>query len=187
MKEITEQIFVFNDFFDEHTCDEWIERAEEQGFDAGAVFTPEGERMAEHIRSCQEAVIHDEEAAHVLFELLESQVTSHPQFAEFQGVHPRLRVLRYEQDQFFAPHTDASIDADDGQSRSRYTFLVYLNTPPQGGATYFPDAWTQDLLIEPECGRALCFEHDVMHAGALIESGLKYLLRADLLFSQPIE
>jgi len=183
MQEITEQIFVFNDFFDEHMCDEWLERAEEQGFDAGAVFTPEGERMAEHIRNCQEAVIYDEETAQLLFEFIKEHVASHPQFGDFYGVHPRLRVLRYEQEQLFAPHTDASIDADDGLSSSRYTFLVYLNTPLEGGATYFPDIWTEDLQIQAQCGRALCFEHDVMHAGAAIQSGMKYLLRADLLFS----
>ena len=181
MRELTEQIFLLDDFFDEHLCEEWIDRAEEHGFDAGAILTPHGERMAEHIRSCQEAVLYDEEAALALTQLLMSVLGEHPQFRRFQGVHPRLRVLRYDQEQFFAPHTDASIRAEDGTGESAYTLLVYLNTPLKGGETCFPDRWGDPVEVEAVMGRALCFEHDVLHAGAEVEDGLKYLLRVDLL------
>ena len=179
------EVVVAHALIDESSCDEWVERAEEVGFEMGPIFTEEGERVAIHIRDCLEAVFEDEEAADLLTEALAARFVGSPWLDGFVGAHPRLRVFRYSEGQAFAPHTDAHIDADDGVSRSEVTMLLYLNDDFGGGETAFPDGWDDGQIVTPRKGSVLCFEHDLLHEGRAITSGVKYVLRADLLFDAP--
>jgi len=187
MEFVVDGVFVIEEFFDDDMCDEWIERAEDEGFATAPVHTPEGERVAVHIRDCGEVVFHDEGAADRLAAALE-EAMNEELAAGFIGVHPRPRVFKYVEDQAFAPHTDMTIEADDGRSRSRYTFLVYLNEPLEGGQTTFPVEWDDGdaLAVDPIPGRGVLFEHDIMHAGAPVISGEKYILRADVLYESGV-
>jgi prolyl 4-hydroxylase len=85
--------------------------------------------------------------------------------------------------------------------RSLYTFMIYLNDGYQGGTTNFLDESSYsfsaggDIIqlkegcekrithrVQPRTGSALIFFKNYLHEGSLLEEGIKYILRTDLLF-----
>jgi prolyl 4-hydroxylase len=56
--------------------------------------------------------------------------------------------------------------------------MVYLNDDFDGGHTRFEDA-----IICPAAGMALFFAHHLLHEGAVITRGRKYVLRTDVMYS----
>ncbi len=128
------------------------------------------------------------------------------------GLNKRFRFYKYAEGDFFRPHTDGSwpgsrmvgnrLVADAyGDRLSRMSFLVLLNEAFTGGATAFyvdsndpakPAKRDQDVNIAavrtPE-GGALCFPHGThplhcLHSSEVILSGVKYIIRTDLLFEK---
>lgn len=79
-------------------------------------------------------------------------------------------------DQYFKWHKDGHYCRTDDEI-SQLSFLIYLNQDYQGGETEFP--WE---TIRPETGMALVFPHKIRHQGSSIASGIKYVLRTDVMF-----
>lgn len=115
------------------------------------------------------------------------------------GVNARWRLFRYGEERTYRPHIDGSwpgsgrdaktgkytSDAFNGDRRSRYTFLIYLNDGFEGGGTafYLPakgdgkkkdgggtgggvgiggigcksDDGFETVVVKPSCGSVLCF------------------------------
>jgi prolyl 4-hydroxylase len=94
------------------------------------------------------------------------------------GANERFRCYRYEAGQYFAPHRDGAFWRDDGE-RSLLTFMVYLNTGFDGGSTTFHE---HGVTVEPVPGRALLFQHLLLHEGCEVKRGVKYALRSDIMF-----
>lgn len=87
-------------------------------------------------------------------------------------------------------------DVSKGKIRSRLTFLIYLNEGFQGGhTTYFtPNVMKEGEIyghkISPRVGMAVLFPHgekagSLVHEGSNLESGVKYVLRSDALYTVP--
>lgn len=114
------------------------------------------------------------------------------------GLNPRLRVLRYDanDNDIFEPHFDATTNVGDDNMTSLLTVLIYLNDGDgvefSGGETRFidhmnpkmssVDVSSTTLLIVPQAGNVVIFEHDLFHSSALLTFGTKYVLRTDVLF-----
>src|SRR6266436_493544 len=92
------------------------------------------------------------------------------------GLNERLRFYRYGPDQQFAAHVDGSFVRANGE-RSLLTFMVYLNDGFEGGETKFTET-----TIQPRKAMALIFRHELLHEGAAVTSGRKYVLRSDVMF-----
>ena len=62
--------------------------------------------------------------------------------------------------------------------------MLYLNTPDKGGETNFMSSRDQSVVsaVAPRTGLALAFDHDITHEGALLEAGVKYCIRTDIMF-----
>jgi predicted 2-oxoglutarate/Fe(II)-dependent dioxygenase YbiX len=122
--------------------------------------------------------------------------------AEYEGMHavglnPAIRFYRYNAGQRFGCHVDQSdVDRVTG-FHSRFTVLVYLNDSTdsdlQGGNTIFyaNEAGAKEeqvvLSVAPETGSALVHGHGdrcLLHEGALVTRGAKYLLRTDVMYSR---
>ncbi len=105
-----------------------------------------------------------------------------------------LQVLRYSPGAEYRPHFD-HFDAESPGGQAALsrggqrvgTVVVYLATPPAGGATVFPD---QGMQVRAQAGHAVFFSYDlsageagVLHGGAPVEDGEKWVatkwLRAD--------
>ncbi len=114
------------------------------------------------------------------------------------GLNARFRFYRYNQGDFFNPHTDGawpgsrvvdgSVVADAyGDRFSQMTFLIFLSDGYAGGGTLFHTDPTTIVPIYTPKGAVLCFPHGMhpqhcVHAGEAITSGQKYIIRSDLLY-----
>lgn len=120
-------------------------------------------------RNYQLAVVHDP-----LSELLYRRiVASLPSSA--QSLNPRLRVLRYGPGEDFPFHFDLSVRHE--TLESLITVIAYLNDDFVGGETSFDAA-----AVAPRRGSVLLFDHRIWHAGKPIKTGIKYVLRTDVMF-----
>ena len=126
------------------------------------------------------------------------------------GLNRRFRFYKYNEGDFFKPHTDGAWPGSGVVDNnlvsnlypdrfSRMTFLLLLNDDFEGGETAFyvdkndaskPAKRTEDVKIEEirtALGTALCFPHGehplhAMHGSREILSGVKYIIRTDVLF-----
>jgi prolyl 4-hydroxylase len=97
-----------------------------------------------------------------------------------------LQILRYGPGAEYRPHYDYFDPAESGtpvilrRGGQRLASLVmYLNTPPRGGATVFPDI---GLTVAPQRGHAVFFSYDrphpdtrTLHGGAPVLEGEKWV------------
>ena len=119
------------------------------------------------------------------------------------GLNTHLLLNRYGSGGHFAPHADGSTLIDFNR-RSLYTVLIYVNDCTEGGATQIlssadgeatavrpldgarvakPEAIVYS--VEPLCGRALMYYHQVLHAGETVgKHACKYCLRSDVMYER---
>ncbi|WP_255405155.1 2OG-Fe(II) oxygenase [Tenacibaculum sp. MAR_2010_89] len=89
------------------------------------------------------------------------------------------RVYKYSSGQRFKMHIDGSFKRNLNEE-SLFSFLIYLNDDFEGGETEFRKLFT----ISPKKGTALVFKHRLMHEGKEIISGIKYILRTDIMYKR---
>jgi len=129
------------------------------------------------------------------------------------GLNRRWRLYRYQAGNLYRKHLDGAwpasgikvgakgkqeyvYDAHGEGTRSRLTFIVYLNDDFEGGATTFfvPSAGSEGTLesrpVKPRIGSASVWNHGdtgvpLLHEGSSVVSGTKYLLRTDVVYAAP--
>ncbi|CAK0887232.1 unnamed protein product [Prorocentrum cordatum] len=107
---------------------------------------------------------------------------------EVLRVHPHyteaMQFLRYTEGMYYKPHHDSphiSRNVNHACKHRIYTFFMYLNDVPQGGATAFPGL---NISIKPERGSAILwpsvYDHDpyvadirTIHEALAVEKGEK--------------
>lgn len=103
-----------------------------------------------------------------------SRLSGHP----LAGANPRLRLYRYAPGQRHGAHWDSVVELADGR-RSLLTLVFYLNDDFTGGETDFPELGER---VRPLRGRALLFQHRVLHEASEVLTGEKLVLRTDVLY-----
>eukprot|EP00947_MAST-08B_sp_MAST-8B-sp1_P002836 g2836.t1 len=111
------------------------------------------------------------------------------------GVNSRIRFYRYNVGQRFGEHVDESDEDPPGSGIwSEHTLLVYLNgggdgDELRGGETVFfkgsGKKMKEVLSVAPKQGACLLHGHGhrcLLHAGAEVTRGVKYLLRTDVMY-----
>jgi len=145
-----------------------------------------GRVVEAHVRNSSTAIVKDATLTETLFARLRPHLPAsmvdqwgqRPRRVVPAGLYQPLRIYRYEPGQHFGLHHDQSYQDPDGR-RSLLTFMVYLNQDFEGGTTTFPE---QKEVIVPRTGMALLFQHMLLHSGERVASGIKYVLRSDVLF-----
>jgi prolyl 4-hydroxylase len=94
------------------------------------------------------------------------------------GANPRLRIYRYGPGERHGAHWDTVVELADGV-RSLLTLVFYLNDGFTGGDTEFVEL---SARVSPQRGRALLFQHRVMHRAGEVDAGEKFVLRTDILY-----
>lgn len=173
---LSDLVFVIHDFLSPEECRDYIRIGEGIGFTDAPITTHRGFEMRKDIRNNTRVIMDNVTLAAQLWE------RAAPMIPEFRGRTPiglneRFRFYRYEPGQRFAPHFDGAFERENGE-RSEYSFLIYLNDDFQGGHTLFPH-----LDVNPVAGSVLAFQHLQLHEGAVIKSGVKYVLRTDVMYS----
>ena len=126
------------------------------------------------------------------------------------GINARFRFYRYKQGDYFKSHTDGAwpgsrvingklVTNAYSDRYSLMTFLILLNDDFTGGATRFvveeedpnlPSGRTGKVNfvdVRTPAGAVLCFPHGMhrlhcVHSSQPISSGVKYIIRTDMLF-----
>jgi prolyl 4-hydroxylase len=91
--------------------------------------------------------------------------------------NPRLRLYRYGVGERHGTHWDTVVEL--GELESLLTLVFYLNDDFEGGDTDFPELGKR---IVPQAGRALLFQHRVLHEALAVARGAKLVLRTDILY-----
>jgi predicted 2-oxoglutarate/Fe(II)-dependent dioxygenase YbiX len=181
-------VWTVDDFLSADECRARLEALASAEWLAATVNGPTGRVVRDDLRSNTVAVLRAAGDAERLYVRLRPHVPARLSYesaagrrddVELVGLKSPLRVYRYEVGQSFGVHQDQSYPGEGG-STSRLTFMVYLNDDFEGGHTTFP---TLDKVIVPLRGRAVFFQHAILHAGEAVERGTKYVLRSDVLYS----
>jgi len=198
-----------DDILSADECDALVNLAEREGFGAALLNVGGGQQvMATDVRRSSRCIIDSFDLASSLLErvrhLLPETMHAASVRARLQvgpstdgeieyrlaGLNERLRFLKYDPGDYFAPHMDGAYATRDGSGkRSALTIQFYLREPSEGGETTFWDGLggAECLRAAPAVaskpGRTLIFQHDVYHEGSVVKSGRKYVIRTDVMYS----
>jgi prolyl 4-hydroxylase len=169
-------------------CQAIISQAEASTWLAATVNRLSGRVVDARIRDNDTAILKDDGSfidllyqrivAHVPEKMSREEAGHGRVEVEVCGLFAPMRVYRYGVGQRFGLHQDQSYTREDG-ARSFLTLILYLNDEYTGGETDFPE---QHQRIVPRQGTVLLFQHMLLHAGLPILSGVKYLLRTDVMY-----
>ena len=171
-------VFTIADVFGLAMCQAVIARTERIGFEAAPITTEVGFVMRPDIRNNERVMFDDVGFATDLFAGIRDAVPGRLCGRRPVGVNERFRCYRYAPGQRFAPHYDGAFRRSRSE-RSELTFMIYLNDDFTGGHTVFHDL---DADVAPRRGMALLFQHAVLHEGCAVTSGVKYVLRSDVMY-----
>jgi predicted 2-oxoglutarate/Fe(II)-dependent dioxygenase YbiX len=175
---VAEDIFTIPRLFTPEECREYIELTEALGYEPAPITTASGFIMRPDIRNNTRVIIDDPDRAHGLWERVRGEIPMFLDGRQAIGLNERFRFYRYDPGERFAPHRDGAYRRPNGEL-SLLTFMVYLSDGFTGGETNFAQA-----SITPELGMALVFKHPLLHEGAAVTTGRKYVLRSDVMFGR---
>lgn len=180
-----ELVFVIRDFFSTEECDAFIAQSESAGYDEATITTAAGAVMNKSYRDNSRLILDDLELAQLLWLRAEPFIaTTIRSIWTAIGFNERFRFYRYGPGERFKPHIDGCFRRQSGEE-SMLTFMIYLNDDFTEGQTKFYSAnGTPRLIVKPEKGMALVFDHRQMHEGAPVAKGRKYVLRTDVMYQR---
>jgi len=182
-------IYTLRNLLSPQECKGIIQAAEGIGFqEAGLAIAQDVYRKKSSTRSNERVLIEDRAMAQQLWGRMQHLVD--PKFDNHvaSGLNWRFRIYKYAPGDRFAPHVDERMALPNGGT-TLFTFMVYLNENLTGGETTFFDRRRKgsrklniNRVIAPKTGMALAFDHLLFHEGSVVRSGLKYVLRSDLIY-----
>ena len=182
-----DRIFVIRDFLSDEECSRLIERSERLAYEVGTV----GGAILENFRNNDRVIFDDPGLAADLYLRAQPYLPACIEDHILVGFNERWRFYRYSPGQTFKPHRDGAYARFDVWEESELTFMIYLNDRMTGGETRFYDSMEHALdrrpylSVEPKVGMALVFVHRIIHEGAVVVSGQKYVLRTDVIYGRP--
>ncbi len=182
------EIFTLDHILTPEECAEYITFTENIGYTDAPINTMRGFQIRPDIRNNQRVILDVPERALNLWQRVSNYIPNTMGRWQAVGLNERFRFYRYDPGQRFALHHDGSYQRPNGEE-SLLTFMIYLNEGFDGGATrfhlprrYYEHLPTMDVV--PVTGMALCFVHELVHEGASVIQGRKYVLRSDVMYRQ---
>ena len=175
-QQLGDEIFVIPNFLSSEECDQFIALSETQGYEDAKINVRGRQVLNKSVRNNERVLFKDYALCEQLWNRLKPLAPVGFLNWKPLGLNEMLRYYKYSPGQQFKPHLDGSYQRNEEEA-SFYTFMVYLNDDFEGGSTRF-----QELEVQPEKGTALIFWHRVLHEGAVLKSGTKYILRTDIMF-----
>jgi hypothetical protein len=175
-QELAPSIFTIRDVLTADECQQMIAFAEQRGFDAATINALGVQRLDKDTRNNDRVIADDFELAKRLWNRVEKFMPRLLTGRPVRGLNERFRYYRYTPGQRFAWHFDGSFARPNGEV-SLLTFMIYLNEGYEGGETQF-----ESVSVAGKLGMALVFEHELLHEGAEVTGGIKYVLRSDVMY-----
>lgn len=192
MKDRRPLAIVIENVLSKEECDSWIVSSESMGYEVALVTVSGGRQiLIPDYRKSARRIVDDTYQSRILYDRIKGflQGIVIEEMIPYE-LNERLRFLRYDVGEYFAPHMDGYYDRPDNHPRagdySQITFLLYLNDGFTGGATRFHHAHNNSLYFDatPTAGSVVLFEHRLNHSGEIVMEGRKYVVRSDILFTE---
>jgi predicted 2-oxoglutarate/Fe(II)-dependent dioxygenase YbiX len=174
---VSDDIFTLSHFLEASECEAYIHVSESLGFGDAPIESSFGPIIMKDVRNNSRALADDPCLAELVWKRASLYVPQTLAGHRAVGVNERFRFYRYDPGQTFRWHRDGYFERPN-RERSRLTLMVYLNDDFEGGQTRFEQA-----VIIPVKGTALFFVHHLLHEGAEISRGRKYVMRTDVMYS----
>jgi hypothetical protein len=189
---------VLDNVFTEEECQQLIDLTEQRGY-SPALVGQQQVRVVQQ-RNNSRCMIDDQKLADQIYERIKDYIPTTWLGSKRLRLNERLRFLKYYPNEYFKPHNDGIYVSEDGTQCSYVTIHLYLNTVPKkdGGATTFTTApltygrhvhknhqvtnQIDSLAVHPVVGRVLIFEHHLEHEGSVLNKGVKYTMRTDVMY-----
>jgi predicted 2-oxoglutarate/Fe(II)-dependent dioxygenase YbiX len=175
---LSSDVFIIEDFLSSSECITFINSSEQKGYEEATVTTLEGQKMIKGIRNNTRVIENNTELANKFWNKISPFIEDIDKEVKPIGVNEQFRFYKYVSGQRFNKHRDGKFTRNESEE-SRLTLMVYLNEEFTGGETEF-----DDFSVTPKSGTALIFKHEVKHKGCMVESGSKYAIRTDIMFSK---
>lgn len=172
-------IFTIPQVLSGEECRQLILRIEEAGPTIATINTAIGAQVKTNVRNNERVIFEDQQMADDLFSRTRERIPEEIHGLQIHGLNEMFRCYRYQPGMRFAPHADAPFVRNNREC-SCYTFMIYLNDDFEGGSTTF--LVEPEVSITPETGKALLFQHALIHEGAIVTAGTKYVLRSDVMY-----
>lgn len=176
---INEKLEVLDSFLDPSECLSLIDRVESIGFEDAYIISNGEKIFAKEIRNNKRVILDDPTLAESLWQKVRSLISLEIHGWKPVGLNERFRFYRYEKHQMFRIHRDFPYQRENQESK--LSLIIYLNEEFEGGQTDF-----RQLEISPKTGRAIAFEHNLLHEGKAVTSGIKYAVRTDVMYEKSI-
>lgn len=181
---IGETIFTISDVLSAEECQQFIMKSEDNGYDEAPISTLGGFVMRKDVRNNTRAMFDDNPVVEMLWDRVKAFIPNHVRGCTPTGLNERIRYYKYDIEQYFAWHYDGCFRRNE-QEQSFLTFMIYLNDKFEGGETNFDLRYPHGLItIKPKKGMALVFDHYLLHEGASVIKGRKYVLRSDVMYKR---
>lgn len=169
---------IINDFLSKDDCDNFIELGETIGFELSKIRTKDGDVLRTDIRNNGRVILDDKILADMFFNDLKEHLPIEYDGYKLKGLNEQLKIYRYMPGEEFKLHKDAPYIRNENE-RSFLTMLIYLNEEYDGGETYFTSG-----TIKGKTGDCVIFRQRLLHAGLKVNSGVKYAIRTDVMYSK---
>jgi len=178
INQINENLIIIDSFWNKQRCQGYIEWADSHGFEETSINMGRGKQiMNKEIRNNERIIFEDEKLASMIWEEIAQFIPKETEFGYAIGLNERFRFYRYLPTMQFKAHEEGSFVRSINEWSS-YTLLIYLNEVQKGGETLFEGGYT----VTPKTGRAVIFARHLLHEGAEVQKGAKYVLRSDVMY-----
>ncbi|MBC3873371.1 2OG-Fe(II) oxygenase [Undibacterium flavidum] len=176
---LEEGVFEIDAFLPVEECDSLIALSEAIGFKQADVQTLSGRQLLTNIRNNERVDYLSNTLAKVYWQKIAELNLPICEGKNAIGISSNFRFYKYQLGQKFSMHRDGRQSI--GENETLYTLLVYLNEDCIGGETFFREGNLKVLLKK---GLAIIFEHSLWHQGVDVKSGVKYVLRSDIVYGE---
>jgi len=171
-------VWTVDDAMSEADCVAYAARIKAADAEVAPVIGKHGVEIDLAVRNNTRIMWDDEAEAAALLARVAASVPAKLSGLELAGANPRLRLYRYGVGERHGAHWDTIVELAE-TVRSMLTLVFYLNDGFIGGETSFPELGKH---IVPRRGRALLFQHRVLHEASEVTAGEKLVLRTDVLY-----
>jgi hypothetical protein len=171
-------VWTVDDALSQDDCAAYIRRMRDGAAEIAPIVGRDGPEVDLEVRNNTRVMWDDAAEANALFARVEHHVPRELMGQKVAGANPRLRLYRYGPGERHGVHWDTVVELGAGV-QSLVTLIFYLNDGFEGGETDFPEL---ERRITPRAGRALLFQHRILHEATEVRQGEKLVLRTDVLY-----